>query len=80
MSRVGHKKFVSMIIQKTIYYHEAVMKIYDFPVFLLSCKFNVVDPTVNEISGLLMPQFTDNSIVDCWYNNSIFGLCQKIGT
>ena len=48
--------------KKTIYYHNAVMKIYDFPVFYFP-KFFHPDPTVKRKSGLLMPQFTDNSMV-----------------
>ena len=48
--------------KKTIYYQNAVMKIYDFPVFYFP-KFFHPDPTVKRQSGFLMPQFTDNSMV-----------------
>ena len=48
--------------KKTIYYHNAVMKIYDFPVFYFP-KFFHPDPTVKRQSGFLMPRFTDNSMV-----------------
>ena len=48
--------------KKTIYYHNAVMKIYDFPIFYFP-KFFHPDPTVKRQSGFLMPRFTDNSMV-----------------
>tara|TARA_B100000029_G_scaffold310436_1_gene302958 strand:+ start:2150 stop:4492 length:2343 start_codon:yes stop_codon:yes gene_type:complete len=48
--------------KKTIYYHNAVMKIYDFPVFYFP-KFFHPDPTVKRQSGFLVPQFSDNSMV-----------------
>jgi len=48
--------------KKTIYYHNAVMKIYDFPVFYFP-KFFHPDPSVKRQSGFLVPQFSDNSMV-----------------
>ena len=48
--------------KKTIYYKNAVMKIYDFPVFYFP-KFFHPDPTVKRQSGFLVPQFSDNSMV-----------------
>ena len=46
--------------KKTIYYSNAVMKIYDFPVFYFP-KFFHPDPTVKRQSGFLIPRFQDNS-------------------
>ncbi len=48
--------------KKTIYYKNAVMKIYDFPVFYFP-KFFHPDPTVKRQSGFLIPSFSDNSMV-----------------
>ncbi|OUW49089.1 MAG: hypothetical protein CBD56_01290 [Candidatus Pelagibacter sp. TMED196] len=48
--------------KKTIYYENAVMKIYDFPVFYFP-KFFHPDPTVKRQSGFLVPRFTDSSMV-----------------
>ncbi len=48
--------------KKTIYYKDAVMKIYDFPVFYFP-KFFHPDPTVKRQSGFLFPTFTDNNTV-----------------
>ena len=48
--------------KKTIYYENAVMKIYDFPVFYFP-KFFHPDPTVKRQSGFLVPMFADNSMV-----------------
>ena len=48
--------------KKTIYYTNAVMKIYDFPVFYFP-KFFHPDPTVKRQSGFLFPRFSSNSMV-----------------
>ena len=48
--------------KKTVYYKDAVMKIYDFPVFYFP-KFFHPDPTVKRQSGFLVPSFSDNSMV-----------------
>ena len=48
--------------KKTIYYDNAVVKIYDFPIFYFP-KFFHPDPTVKRQSGFLMPTFKDNSTV-----------------
>ena len=45
--------------KKTIYYENAVLKIYDFPIFYFP-KFSHPDPTVKRKSGLLAPSFTSN--------------------
>jgi len=48
--------------KKTIYYTDAVMKIYDFPVFYFP-KFFHPDPTVKRQSGFLFPRFSSSSMV-----------------
>ncbi len=44
---------------KTIYYDNAVIKIYDIPIFYLP-KLSHPDPTVKRRSGLLPPSFSDS--------------------
>ena len=56
------KKIEHNSAKKTIYYHNAVMKIYDFPVFYFP-KFFHPDPTVKRQSGFLFPRFSDNTMV-----------------
>ena len=48
--------------KKTIYYDNAVIKIYDFPVFY-SPKFSHPDPSVKRRSGFMAPTFTSNTTV-----------------
>ncbi len=45
-------------IKKTIYYDNAVIKVYDFPIFYVP-KLSHPDPTVDRRSGFLPPVFTD---------------------
>ena len=56
------KKIEHNSAKKTIYYKDAVMKIYDFPVFYFP-KFFHPDPTVKRQSGFLVPKFSDSSMV-----------------
>ena len=56
------KKIEHNNAKKTIYYTNAVMKIYDFPVFYFP-KFFHPDPSVKRQSGFLIPRFTNNSMV-----------------
>ncbi len=46
--------------KKTIYYSNAVLKIYDFPIFYFP-KFSHPDPTVNRMSGFLIPSLINSS-------------------
>ena len=46
------------IIKKTIYYENAVIKIYDIPIFYLP-RFSHPDPSVDRRSGFLPPSFED---------------------
>ncbi len=45
--------------KKTIYYDNAVIKIYDLPIFFLP-KLSHPDPTVDRRSGFLTPSFSDS--------------------
>ncbi len=53
-SRMSHDKK-----KKTIYYDNAVIKIYDLPIFYLP-KLSHPDPTVDRRSGFLPPSFSDS--------------------
>ena len=44
--------------EKTIYYDNAVIKVYDLPIFYFP-KLSHPDPTVNRRSGFLPPTFSD---------------------
>ena len=44
--------------KKTIYYDNAVVKVYDIPIFYLP-KLSHPDPTVERRSGFLPPSFSD---------------------
>ena len=46
--------------KKTIHYEDAVLKIYDFPIFYFP-KFFHPDPTVKRQSGFLFPEFINSS-------------------
>ena len=46
--------------KKTIYYDNAVLKIYDFPIFYFP-KFSHPDPTVDRRSGFLIPTFSNST-------------------
>mgnify|MGYP001246159032 CR=1 FL=1 len=54
------KKIEHNASNKTIYYNDAVLKIYDFPIFYFP-KFSHPDPTVKRRSGFLVPNFSNNS-------------------
>ncbi len=56
------KKIRHNSAKKTIYYENALLKVYDFPIFYFP-KFFHPDPTVKRQSGFLMPQFANNSNV-----------------
>ena len=55
--KVSHDK-----AKKTIFYENAILKIYDIPLFYFP-KFFHPDPTVKRQSGFLIPFFTDKSSV-----------------
>ena len=55
--KISHNK-----AKKTVYYDNAVLKIYDFPIFYFP-KFFHPGPTVKRQSGFLFPTIQDNSSV-----------------
>ncbi len=56
------KKIKHNTAKKTIYYDNAVVKVYDFPILFFP-KFSHPDPTVKRRSGFLNPILTDSSTV-----------------
>ncbi len=56
------KKIQHSKAKKTVYYDNAVLKIYDFPIFYFP-KFFHPGPTVKRQSGFLFPTLVDNSSV-----------------
>ena len=54
------KKIKHDLAQKTIYYDNVVLKVYDFPIFF-SPKFSHPDPTVKRRSGLLVPSLSNST-------------------
>ncbi len=54
------KKIEHSAAKKTIYYDNAVVKIYDFPIFYFP-RLSHPDPTVDRRSGFLIPSGYDNS-------------------
>ena len=60
--QIRAKKIKHSSSKKTIFYDDAVIKIYDFPIFYFP-KFSHPDPTVKRRSGFLIPNYSDNSTV-----------------
>ncbi len=54
------KKIKHNSSKKTVYYNNALLKIYDFPIFYFP-KFSHPDPTVDRRSGFLIPTFTSST-------------------
>ena len=54
------KKIKHNSSKKTVYYDNALLKIYDFPIFYFP-KFSHPDPTVDRRSGFLIPTFTNST-------------------
>ena len=46
--------------KKTVYYENAVLKVYDFPIFYFP-RLSHPDPTVDRRSGFLVPTFSNNT-------------------
>jgi LPS-assembly protein len=63
--------------KKTIYYDNAVIKIYDIPIFYFP-KLSHPDPTVDRRSGFLPPTFSDTKNLGSQFQFLIFGLLIKI--
>jgi len=54
------KKIRHDLAEKTIYYDNVILKVYDFPIFF-SPKFSHPDPTVKRKSGLLAPSLANST-------------------
>ncbi len=54
------KKIKHSTTKKTIYYEDAVIKIYDFPIFYFP-RFSHPDPTVKRRSGFLVPSLANST-------------------
>ena len=62
--------------KKTIYYEDAVIKIYDFPIFYTP-KLSHPDPTVNRRSGFLPPTFANNKNLGAGFELPFFWAINK---
>ena len=60
-------------IKKTIYYDNALIKIYDIPVFYLP-KLAHPDPSVKRRTGFLVPTFTDTRNLGAGLTIPYFGI------
>ena len=60
-------------IKKQLIYKNAILKIYDIPVFYFP-KFFHPDPTVKRQSGFLKPKFNNSNVLGSSINISLF-LC-----
>ena len=56
---------------KTIYYKNAFLKVYDFPIFYFP-KFSHPDPTVSRRSGFLVPSLSNSSTVGSGFSIPYF--------
>ena len=66
----NHLKYY-MIIKKTIYYDNALIKVYNIPIFYFP-KFSHPDPTVKRRSGFLPPSITSTKNLGKEYQSHIF--------
>ena len=57
--------------KKTIYYDNALIKVYDIPIFYIP-KVSHPDPTVDRRSGFLIPSLTDSKNLGSGVFNPIF--------
>ena len=62
--------------KKTVYYNNAVLKIYDFPIFYFP-RLSHPDPTVDRRSGFLVPSFTNSSNIGFGVDVPFFGIFQR---
>ena len=65
------KKIEHNLAKKTIYYNNAVLKVYDFPIFYFP-KFSHPDPTVKRRSGFLVPSLSNSTTVGSGFNLPYF--------
>ena len=62
--------------KKTIYYDNAVIKVYDFPILFLP-KLSHPDPTVDRRSGFLIPSFSDSKNLGAGFDIPYFWALDK---
>ena len=55
------KKMLHDNKKKTVYFDNALLKIYDIPIFYFP-KISFPDPTVERRSGFLLPTYSDTKI------------------
>ena len=65
------KKIKHDLAKKTIYYDNAVLKVYDFPIFFAP-KFSHPDPTVKRRSGLLAPIISNSTTLGSGFSVPYF--------
>ena len=58
--------------KKTIYYNNAVVKVYDIPIFYIP-KLSHPDPSVDRRSGFLPPSFADSKNLGSGISIPFFG-------
>ncbi len=69
--KIQSKKIEHNSAKKTIYYDNAILKVYDFPIFFFP-KFSHPDPTVKRRSGFLVPSLSNSSTVGSGFNIPYF--------
>ena len=69
--QIQSKKIQHNLAKKTIYYDNAVLKVYDFPIFFFP-KFSHPDPTVKRRSGFLVPSLSNSTTVGSGFNLPYF--------
>jgi LPS-assembly protein len=65
------EKIEHNLATKTIYYKNAFLKVYDFPIFYFP-RFSHPDPTVKRRSGFLIPSLSNSSTVGSGFNLPYF--------
>lgn len=65
------EKIEHNLATKTIYYKNAFLKVYDFPIFYFP-RFSHPDPTVKRKSGFLIPSLSNSSTVGSGFNMPYF--------
>ena len=63
--------------KKTIYYDNALIKVYDIPIFYIP-KLSHPDPTVKRRSGFLIPSLTDSKNLGSGFSIPYFSTLLRI--
>ncbi len=69
--QIQSKKIRHNSAKKTIYYDNAILKVYDFPIFFFP-KFSHPDPSVKRRSGFLIPSLSTSTTVGSGFNLPYF--------